>query len=100
MSKDSLIQLNIYDTNRLNIEQGDSLQHIMVKIMLEFFPEKRLMDMSEERIKMIGQMALDAGLLENPQWLDRLNEPVPLWVVLDLLLRSIDRIDRPNEPFD
>lgn len=56
--------------------------------------------MIEERIKMIGQMALDAGLLENPQWLERLEEPAPLWVVLDLLLRSIDRMDPQNGPFD
>lgn len=52
------------------------------------------------RIKMIGQMARDAGLIEDPQWLERLDEPVPLWVVLDLLLRWIDRTDPQDGPFD
>ncbi|WP_169306557.1 hypothetical protein [Cohnella pontilimi] len=53
-----------------------------------------------ERIRMIGQMALDAGIIEDPQWLDRLEEPVPMWVVLDLLLRWIDRTDPQNGPYD
>lgn len=51
---------------------------------------------ADEKIKMIGTMALNAGLIEDPQWLDRLNEPAPLWVVLDLLLRTIDRIEPPG----
>ncbi|WP_256757396.1 hypothetical protein [Cohnella sp. WQ 127256] len=56
---------------------------------------------SEQKIKMIGQMAQDAGLIEDPQWLERLNEPVPLWVVLDLLLRWIDQTESGNgRPFD
>jgi hypothetical protein len=54
----------------------------------------------QQRIKMIGQMAQEAGLIEDPQWLERLNEPVPLWVVLDLLLRWIDRTEQNNGPYD
>jgi len=58
------------------------------------------MTSADERIKMIGQMARNAGIIEDPQWLERLNEPVPLWVVLDLLLRWIDRSDTQNGPYD
>lgn len=58
------------------------------------------MNSLDNRIKMIGQMARNAGLIEDPQWLERLEEPVPLWVVLDMLLRWIDQSDSPNEPFD
>ncbi|WP_219639865.1 hypothetical protein [Cohnella sp. CFH 77786] len=58
------------------------------------------MSMTEERIRMIGQMARDAGLIEDPQWMNRLEEPVPLWVVLDMLLRWIDRTDPQDGPFD
>ena len=54
----------------------------------------------EERIQTIGKMAKDAGLLEDPQWLDRLSEPVPLWVVLDLMLKWIDRGEPSNGPYD
>ncbi|MCD9021083.1 hypothetical protein [Cohnella silvisoli] len=49
---------------------------------------------------MIGQMAQDAGLIEDPQWLERLNEPAPLWVVLDLLLRWMDRTEPNGGPYD
>jgi hypothetical protein len=54
----------------------------------------------QERIKLIGQMAQEAGLIEDPQWLDRLDEPVPLWVVLDLILKWIDRMEPNNGPYD
>jgi hypothetical protein len=58
------------------------------------------MTTQEERIRMIGQMAREAGLMEDPQWLSRLEEPVPLWVVLDLMLRWIDRTESPGGPYD
>ncbi|WP_169733244.1 hypothetical protein [Cohnella panacarvi] len=54
----------------------------------------------DERIRMIGRMAKDAGLIEDPQWLDRLCEPVPLWVVLDMMLKWIDRSEPANGPYD
>ncbi|CAM3897187.1 hypothetical protein COLU111180_13235 [Cohnella lubricantis] len=58
------------------------------------------MNSADERKRMIGQMAKDAGILEDPQWLERLDEPVPLWVVLDMMLRWIDRTEREAGPFD
>ncbi|WP_156922244.1 hypothetical protein [Cohnella thermotolerans] len=58
------------------------------------------MNSAEERKKMIGQMAKEAGLLEDPRWLERLDEPVPLWVVLDMMLKWIDRSESENGPFD
>ncbi|MFC5467691.1 hypothetical protein ACFPPD_03105 [Cohnella suwonensis] len=58
------------------------------------------MSQADQKIKMIGQMAQEAGLIEDPQWLDRLNEPVPLWVVLDILLRWIDRAETNGGPYD
>lgn len=58
------------------------------------------MNSAEERKKMIGQMAKEAGILEDPHWLERLDEPVPLWVVLEMLLKWIDRADRDAGPYD
>lgn len=55
---------------------------------------------SEERKRMIGQMAKEAGIIEDPQWLDRLDEPVPLWVVLDMMLKWIDRSESREGPYD
>jgi hypothetical protein len=63
--------------------------------------EARSMSSAEQqRIKLIGQMAQEAGLIEDPQWLERLEEPVPLWVVLDLILKWIDRMEPNNGPYD
>jgi hypothetical protein len=58
------------------------------------------MTSNDQKIKMIGQMAREAGLIDDPQWLERLNEPVPLWVVLDLMLRWVDRSESNNGPYD
>lgn len=55
---------------------------------------------ADEKIKMIGRMAQNAGLIDDPQWLDRLDEPVPLWVVLDMLLKWIDRTEPGSGPYD
>ncbi|MBB6636781.1 hypothetical protein [Cohnella thailandensis] len=54
----------------------------------------------DERKKMIGRMAKEAGILEDPQWLERLDEPVPLWVVLDMLLKWLDRMEPRDGPYD
>ncbi|MFD0586986.1 hypothetical protein ACFQZE_03135 [Paenibacillus sp. GCM10027627] len=40
------------------------------------------------------------GILKDPQWLDRPDELVPLWVMLDALIELIERFDPPNQPFD
>lgn len=48
----------------------------------------------------IGARAIEAGLLKDPQWLDRLDEPVPLWVILEIVLRLKDHLDPPHKPFD
>ncbi|WP_195570835.1 hypothetical protein [Paenibacillus sp. 1001270B_150601_E10] len=46
------------------------------------------------------QQAVTSGLLKDPQWLDRLNEPAPLWVILEIALKLQDYIDPPNRPYD
>ncbi|GGF89336.1 hypothetical protein [Paenibacillus abyssi] len=40
------------------------------------------------------------GLLKDPQWLERLDEPAPLWVVLETLLQLLERMEPPNRPYD
>ncbi|MBW7474117.1 hypothetical protein K0T92_05130 [Paenibacillus oenotherae] len=46
------------------------------------------------------QKLLGAGLIKDPQWLDRLDEPAPLWVVLEMMVKVLERIDPPHQPFD
>ncbi|MGG4147237.1 hypothetical protein ABEW34_29395 [Paenibacillus algorifonticola] len=40
------------------------------------------------------------GIIKNPQWLDRPDELVPLWVMLDAMIQLIERFDPPNRPYD
>lgn len=40
------------------------------------------------------------GIIKDPQWLDRPDELVPLWVMLEAILEVIERFDPPNRPFD
>ncbi|MBW7453514.1 hypothetical protein ACFOLF_02125 [Paenibacillus sepulcri] len=56
--------------------------------------------MDERKLALI-QKLIDAGIiLKDPQWLDRLNEPAPLWVVLDILTQFMERSEPPYQPFD
>lgn len=48
----------------------------------------------------LGQKALQAGILNDPQWLDRLDEPMPLWVVLELAFKLMDKLDPPSISYD
>ncbi|MFF2482236.1 hypothetical protein [Paenibacillus sp. NPDC058071] len=54
----------------------------------------------EERKTEILRKIKAYGIIKDPQWLDRPDEPVPLWVMLDALISLIERFDPPNRPFD
>lgn len=41
-----------------------------------------------------------SGLLKDPQWLDRLQEPAPLWVVLEAMLRLQEKMEPAGRPYD
>ncbi|WP_217595032.1 hypothetical protein [Cohnella sp. GbtcB17] len=58
------------------------------------------MAVEDERIRMIGIMAREAGIIDDPGWLNRLTEPVPLWFVLEMMLKWIDRYDPQDGPYD
>ena len=52
------------------------------------------------------ERAMEKGIAKDPQWAEHLNDPVPLWALLDILLRintsndKIDIHDHPLKPFD
>lgn len=48
----------------------------------------------------IAKKALEAGIIDDSQWLHRLDEQVPLWLILDIALRLKDQLDPPHKPFD
>ncbi|XEC92656.1 hypothetical protein AB6A23_14750 [Paenibacillus tarimensis] len=41
-----------------------------------------------------------SGIVKDPQWLERLDEPAPLWVVLDALLQMMEEQNPPHRPYD
>lgn len=48
----------------------------------------------------IGEKALKAGIIKDPSMLERLDESMPLWAVLEMLLGVIERIDPPTFSYD
>jgi hypothetical protein len=48
----------------------------------------------------LGKKALEAGIMKDPQWLDRLDEPMPLWVLLELAFMLIEKLDPPTVSYD
>ncbi|WP_314590091.1 hypothetical protein [Paenibacillus terrigena] len=55
------------------------------------------MDMKK---RTIGLKAIEAGLIKDPEWLDRLDEPAPLWLILNIALQLKEDLDPPHKPFD
>jgi hypothetical protein len=50
----------------------------------------------DNRLEKIAELALQKGIIKDPQWLQRLEEPVPLWVVLELTLQMIEKLEKPS----
>jgi hypothetical protein len=44
--------------------------------------------------------ALDMGIVKDPQWLDRLDDPIPMWAVLEIALQLIEKLDPPSISYD
>ncbi|REE88586.1 MULTISPECIES: hypothetical protein [Paenibacillus] len=55
--------------------------------------------MDERKAELVRKLA-DLGIKKDPRWLDRLDEPAPLWVVLDLIMQMVERKEPPHLPFD
>ncbi|MCQ6560306.1 hypothetical protein [Paenibacillus mendelii] len=54
----------------------------------------------DDRKQILLQKLIAAGIANDPQWLERLDEPAPLWVVLELMLQLIERYTPPYQPYD
>jgi len=55
----------------------------------------------EERKSELFRKALEAGVVSDPEWESRLDDPVPLWLVLELLLRLKAQLEPPaSAPYD
>jgi hypothetical protein len=57
--------------------------------------------MSEEQWKKdLFKKAQTMGIINDPQWSNRLNEPMPVWAVLEVVLKLIDIVDPPSKSYD
>ncbi|WP_281887053.1 hypothetical protein [Paenibacillus sp. YYML68] len=48
----------------------------------------------------IGEAALQKGIIKDPRWLDRLDDPMPTWAVLELMLELLDRLEPSYTSYD
>jgi hypothetical protein len=48
----------------------------------------------------LGERAVLLGIVKDPQWLDRLDDPMPLWAVLEIVVQLIDKMDPPTVSYD
>ncbi|WP_282935579.1 hypothetical protein [Paenibacillus sp. RC67] len=50
--------------------------------------------------QLIGEKALEKGIINDPQWLGKLDEPMPVWVVLELILKCMERMESDYSSYD
>lgn len=48
----------------------------------------------------IVKRALAEGLIRDPKWLDKPDEPMPVWAVLEAALRLLEKLDPPCSTYD
>lgn len=58
--------------------------------------EPKVDDKKTEIVRKIR--ALD--IIKDPQWLEKPDEPVPLWVMFDAIIQLLEWLDPPHRPYD
>jgi hypothetical protein len=48
----------------------------------------------------LGEKALQLGIIKDPQWLDRMDDPMPLWAVLEIAVQLLNKLDPPSISYD
>lgn len=56
--------------------------------------------MNDQLKQEIVKRALAEGLIHDPKWLDKFDEPMPVWAVLELALHLLERLDPPGKSYD
>ncbi|ALS27846.1 hypothetical protein IJ21_24500 [Paenibacillus sp. 32O-W] len=55
--------------------------------------------MDDKKTEIVRKIrALD--IIKDPQWLEKPDEPVPLWVMFDAIIQLLERLDPPHRPYD
>ncbi|MFH5184686.1 hypothetical protein ACHHV8_19665 [Paenibacillus sp. TAB 01] len=50
--------------------------------------------------QLIGEKALQKGIINDPRWLEKLDEPMPVWAVLELFLQIVDTMEPNYNSYD
>jgi hypothetical protein len=50
--------------------------------------------------QLIGEKALQSGIINDPQWLERLDESMPVWAVLKLFLEFAEKFETRYNSYD
>ncbi|WP_144029004.1 hypothetical protein [Paenibacillus rigui] len=48
----------------------------------------------------IGERALEKGIINDPRWLEKLDEPMPVWAVLELFLQLLESMEPEYNSYD
>lgn len=56
--------------------------------------------MNQDKKVELGMKALKEGIIKDPQWLLKLDEPMPVWAVLEIVGQLIDKLDPPFGTYD
>ena len=54
----------------------------------------------EDWKQQIGEAALHKGIINDPHWLERLDEPMPMWAVLEMMLQLLERLEPTYSSYD
>lgn len=56
--------------------------------------------MHDQMKQEIVKRALAEGLIHDPAWLDKPDDPMPAWAVLEVALHLLEKIDPPCSTYD
>jgi hypothetical protein len=57
-------------------------------------------EMDQAQKAEIVKKALTEGIINDPQWLHKLDEPMPAWAVIELIVKLLEKLDPPYDTYD
>jgi hypothetical protein len=62
--------------------------------------EKGTVKMHAAKKQELFAKALQDGIINDPRWQELLDEPMPVWAVLELALNLVQKLDPPRNSYD
>ncbi|SCW28417.1 hypothetical protein SAMN04487970_1001239 [Paenibacillus tianmuensis] len=54
----------------------------------------------EDWKRKIGESALTKGIINDPDWLEKLDDSMPVWAVLQLMLELLEKLEPQYTSYD